>query len=184
MHSRVVALLTVTSIGWAGLARAAESHPEVATPPVHFYLGPGVLMSDSGPGLSAEIGLELYGALVRASGSATIIGKRAFRSKSAMAGFALGMGDFAPYAGMGLGTVSWTPHREFFEPQFNVNADATVVSPEVGVILGHRRSFMRMLVSVQLMIPLSPRFSSAASIPATFSRDTAPWFVGAVRISL
>ena len=183
-NAAATALALIGALGSAGLARADDpSAPEEKAPRMRFYLAGGFLVSNGALlGVSGEVGLELYGVLGRVSWEGTALGGRPFTFRGWMAGYALGMGDFAPYLGIGTGTVSWVPRWEFIEPQYTIRAEATALAPEVGVIIGHRRTFMRMIASVQLLIPLSSRVTSGD--PSGFRLDTSPWIVGALRLSL
>ncbi len=164
-------------------AVAAADELSGSNSPLHVYVGPGVLMS-AGLGLSLELGIEAFGVLGRVSTAGAVLFDRSFTLNSAMAGYAYQIGSLAPYAGMGIGTVAWTPHLEIAEPQWTIHARSTAICPEVGVILGHDRRWMRMLVSAQMLIPVSTSLSSGEAIPASFRLNTSPWLLGAVRISL
>ncbi len=158
MRSRLRSLFVAASLSVIGNARAGEpvNPTEAPRPSAHFYLGAGLLLP---LGLSVDVGLELFGALTRASISYAGGGDRAFFYRSVMAGYALALdetpplGRVAPYVGLGFGAITYGDVPLLFDPdpEHKKTADGTAISPEVGIILGDRG---RVIVSLQLIIPL------------------------------
>lgn len=135
---------------------------------------PGTLAA----GGSLEAGINVQGVLFRVSGEAAL-GNPALVYGSAMIGYALDLGEIAPYIGGGLGLISYN-HSEFLEPQFSYRVNGTAISPEVGVMLQSAGWRCRVAFGVQAIVPISLKlaYETSTASPVSYS----PWFLVSARL--
>jgi hypothetical protein len=117
---------------------------------VRQLVGLGASVSDSGTGVSAQLGIRISPVLLRVTLDLGGTSGRGYLLATARAGwlFPVASGDVALLAGLGYGSLTYGFILDSPTAQLNV------LMPEVGVLLGPNRWFGRLLLGVTGLAPL------------------------------
>jgi hypothetical protein len=120
---------------------------------VRQLVGLGASVSDSGPGVSAQLGIRISPILLRVTldigGGATARGYGLLSARADWL-FTMASGQVALVAGLGYGSLTYGFILDSPTAQLNV------LMPEVGILLGPNNWFGRLLLGVTGLAPLQP----------------------------